>query len=198
MTTLIYTFEKFHNLKSNPAHEVGKAIIDLFNSKDVELIQLPVTYNCWDLLKEKIHEFNPEIVLGLGVAMGINKVKIEKIGLNFKHAEIPDNEGIKIQSEKISMNNSLAFETDIDILNFSDKLKEKGIPAEVSFHAGTYICNYAYYNCLSYLKDKKIKTLFIHVPASPKEVIELNSNIASFPTNLIAEGIFQILKETQL
>ena len=198
MKTLIYTFEKFHNLKSNPAHEVGKEIKDLFNSKNADLIQLPVTYDCWELLKNKIDDFNPEFILGLGVAMGINKVKIEKIGLNFKHAEIPDNEGIKIQSEKINANNQLAFETDIDILNFSDKLKERGIPAEISFHAGTYICNYAYYNCLNYLSDKKIKTLFIHVPASPKEVIELNANIASFPTNLIANGIFQILKETQL
>ncbi|MFA5061000.1 MAG: hypothetical protein WC494_01640 [Candidatus Pacearchaeota archaeon] len=198
MRTLIYSFEKFGNLNSNPTYEIGKEIKALSNSKEMELIQLPVTYKCWGLLKDKIDEFKPHFVLGLGVAIGTNKVKVEKIGLNYKHAEITDNEGIKLQSEKISINNKLALETNIDIFKFVNKLKEKGIPTEVSFHAGTYVCNYVYYSCLSYFDNKEMKTLFIHVPASPKEVIELNINTPSFPTSYIAKGIFQTLQETQI
>jgi len=73
-------------------------------------------------------------------------------------------------------------------------LKNKGVPAKISFNPGTYICNYTYFNCLQNIKDKDIETVFIHVPSSPKEVIELDIDIPTFPTYLIAEGLFDYLK----
>jgi len=194
MKILIYSFDRFQNLESNPAYEVGKEIFKKFNSKDVDLIQLPVTYNCWEMLKNKIMEFRPDFILGIGVAVSINSVKLEKIGLNYKHAEIPDNEDKKIILEKIDDSKNLSYDTSIDVLNFASKLKENGIPAEISFSAGTYVCNYTYYNCLQYLANTDAKILFIHVPVSPKEAITLNTSVACFPTDLIANGLFKILK----
>ncbi len=93
MRLLIYSFEKFHNLSSNPAYDVAKQIAEKFDSSDLELLQLPVTYDGWDVLRNKIDSFKPDFILGLGVAMGVNKVKVEKIALNYKHAGIPDNNG---------------------------------------------------------------------------------------------------------
>lgn len=197
MKVLVYSFERFHNLKSNPSYEVGKEIVKRFDPQSVRLIRLPVTYNCWGILRKEIDRFNPEFVLGLGVAMRISKVKVEKIALNYKYAGIPDNEGTRPECEKISCREGLALETEIDVLNLVNRLKEDGIPAEISFHAGTYVCNCLYFNCLRYLQDKKIKTLFIHVPASPEEVIGSNMDLASFPTYLIARGISLILSEAQ-
>ncbi|MEA3248717.1 MAG: hypothetical protein U9Q73_03370 [Nanoarchaeota archaeon] len=196
MKILTYSFEKFHTLKTNPAYEIGKIILKQFNSKNVDLIQLPVTYDCWEKLKEKIDEFKPNLVLGIGVAK-INKVKIEKIGLNYKHTESLDNNGNKTIMEKIDSSKDLAYETDFDILDFVEKLKNKKIPAEVSFNAETYICNYTYFNCLQYLKNTSIKTVFIHVPISPEEAIELNTDIPVFPPQLIANEIFNILSKME-
>jgi pyroglutamyl-peptidase len=193
MKILIYSFEKFQNLKNNHAYEVGKEITRKFNSKDVQLIKLPVNFNCWDILRNKIEEFKPDFVLGIGIAVGINKVKVEKVGLNYKHSEISDNEKTRATLEKINASKKLSYETNIDVLDFVDSLKKKEIPAEISFHAGTYVCNYTYYNCLEYVSDKNIKTLFIHIPASPKDTIELNLNVPCFPSSVIADGIFNIL-----
>ncbi len=194
MKTLIYSFEKFHNLKSNPAYDVSKEITEKFNSKEVKLVQLPVTFDCWDILETELNSFKPDFILGIGVAMGGIRVRLEKIGLNYKHADILDNKGVKFTLEKINPKEKLAYETEVDVLKFSESLKSKGIPNEISFCAGTYICNYAYYNCLHYVNNKKIKTLFLHVPSSPKEAIELNLNISVFPTALIANALYEILK----
>ena len=198
MKILIYSFEKFHNLENNPACEVGKRIVKKYNSKDVEFIKLPVTFKCWEILKNKITEFKPTFVLGIGVGRWTNRVKIEMIGLNYKHAEIPDNEGTKVSLEKINESKDLSYETKIDVLTFVDSLRNKEIPAETSFNAGTYVCNYVYYNCLEYFSNKDTKTLFIHIPISPKEAIKLNMNVATFPASLIANEIFNTLNEMQL
>lgn len=202
MKILIYSFEKFregfYDLKSNPAYEVGKELRNKFSNGNADLIQLPVTYDCWEILKNKIDEFKPDFVLGLGIAIELNKVRVEKIGLNYKHSEMPDNSGTKFADEKIIPSGELSFETTIDVLSFVNTLKNDGVPAEISFHTGTYICNYTYYSCLNYLFNKETKVLFIHVPASPKEVIELNADVASLPTGLIAEGIYQAVNEMQL
>ena len=153
-------------------------------------------------LKNKIKESKPDFILGIGVAIGINKLRIEKLGLNYKYAKIPDNKGKKAKAEKIEEKGKLAYETGINVLDFVDSLKQKQIPCEISFNAGTYVCNYAYYNCLNYInrennekKNKEIKTLFIHIPASPKEVIELGINAPSFPIEFISKGLYETLKE---
>src|SRR6056297_3010036 len=141
MKTLIYSFEAFKNLKSNPAYELSKNLIEKSNPDNIELIQLPVSYDCWSLLKNKIQEFQPNFILGIGVAVGINKLRIEKLGLNYKYAKIPDNKGKTAKAEKIEEKGKLAYETDINVLDFVDSLTQKQIPCEISFNAGTYICN---------------------------------------------------------
>ena len=46
MKTLIYSFEKFHKLNRNPAYELSKDLAEKLNSDNIELVQLPVSYDC--------------------------------------------------------------------------------------------------------------------------------------------------------
>lgn len=94
------------------------------------------------ILENKIQEFQPDFILGIGVEIGINKLKIEKIGLNYKHSNILDNRGKKAIAEKIYTSSELVYETDVDVIDFVNSLKQKQIPCEISFNQGTYICNY--------------------------------------------------------
>lgn len=190
MKILIYSYETFQNLKSNPAFDLAEALHKMFNSLDVELIKLPVTFDSWAMLKDKIDSFNPDFVLGLGVAVGRPKISIEKIGLNYKHANVPDNSGKIYSLEKIDLNKPLAYETNFDVQSLLEHFNKNEVPSEISFNADTYICNYHYYNCLSYLENTETKTLFIHVPASPKLVIDMNIKAPSFPTETIAKALF--------
>jgi len=132
MKILIYSFDKFQNLKSNPAYEVAEDIVKRFNSEDVVLVKLPVTYGCWDILRNKIDSFKPDFILGIGVAVGINRVRVEKIGINYKHANISDSEGKKEVVQKIDSSGDLAYETEVDVVSSVESLKNKGIPCDVS------------------------------------------------------------------
>lgn len=193
MKILIYSFEKCYKLKNNPAYEVGRIITKKFNSNDVELIQLPVTYKSWETLKQKMEEVEPDFVLGIGVSVGIKRVKIEQIGLNYRQIPMAENDGVKGEVEKIDVHKKLSYETSIDAAAFVSALKENGIPAELSYHAGTYVCNHNYYKCLHYIKDKNIKTLFVHVPVSPKEALRAKLKVKTFSSLLIANEMFDIM-----
>ncbi|MFH1946998.1 MAG: hypothetical protein ABIJ23_02480 [Candidatus Magasanikbacteria bacterium] len=57
MKLLIYSFEKFRNLKSNPGFAVAATLAKKYDAKDVNLVQLPVTHNCWNILKKKMDKF---------------------------------------------------------------------------------------------------------------------------------------------
>ncbi|MEK6894485.1 MAG: hypothetical protein AABX10_03410 [Nanoarchaeota archaeon] len=61
---------------------------------------------------------------------------------------------------------------------------------------GTYICNNAYFRCLKYIKDKNlnVKTVFVHVPLSPKEVNAIGIDAPSFPPALIGNALTDFLE----
>lgn len=66
-----------------------------------------------------------------------------------------------------------------------------GIPAAISYSAGTYVCNDVMYNLL-YLLDKKysgIKGGFIHVPFDTKQAIGRPITTPSMPIGTIAEAL---------
>ena len=44
-----------------------------------------------------------------------------------------------------------------------------GIPSQVSYSAGTYVCNDVLYTLLNKYKDKSVKVGFIHVPYSTEQ-----------------------------
>jgi pyroglutamyl-peptidase len=43
-------------------------------------------------------------------------------------------------------------------------LKAEGIPAALSLTAGAFVCNHIFYELQNALKDKDIKSGFVHVP----------------------------------
>ena len=75
-------------------------------------------------------------------------------------------------------------------------LKKLDIPCDLSFFAGTYICNNAYFRCLKLVSDKNLnsKTVFVHVPLSPKEVNTLGIDAPSFPPTLIGNALADFLE----
>lgn len=127
-----------------------------------------MTFESWNLLKEEIDSFSPDFVLGLGVAVGRPKVSIEKIGLNYMHANVPDNLGKIYSLEKIDLNKPLAYETKFDVQTLLEHLNKNEVPSEISFNAD-----------------------FIHVPANSKLIIDMNIKAPSLPTELIAKALYR-------
>ena len=91
-------------------------------------------------------------------------------------------------------NSPLAYETTVDSKRLLEHLNQNHIPTELSFFADTYFCNYLYYNCLNYCNEKDIRTIFLHIPLSPEEVINLNANLPSFPSDKIISALSTFLE----
>ena len=70
-----------------------------------------------------------------------------------------------------------------------DELRRHGIPSVLSFSAGTYLCNYAYY-IASYLLSKRNNTMFgfIHIPQASEYVVS-KANVPSLPFNFLVKAV---------
>ena len=71
------------------------------------------------------------------------------------------------------------------------KMKDAGIPAALSYTAGSYVCNYLMYTLL-YLIDKKfpgVRGGFIHVPYAMEQVVNKPLGTPSMDLHQIARGL---------
>jgi pyroglutamyl-peptidase len=68
---------------------------------------------------------------------------------------------------------------------------EAGVPAAVSYTAGTYVCNDIMYHLLHLLAAKypHIQGGFIHIPYSCEQVKNRSAGMPSLPLGLMAEGL---------
>lgn len=200
---LIFAFEKFDKLPSNPSVEVGKYLSHLTAENfAVQFETLPVVMksskkhaDAFSKLKHSMVAFQPHWIIGLGTSFR-PRVCVEEVALNRIDSPKPDNAGTVFRHQKISPSSPLALSTNVAVKKIVDVLKKSNVPAAVSYHADTYVCNWIYFKTLDYLQRKKskIKCVFIHVPLSPIEVNALDSNIPSFPPTLIAEALWAFLK----
>ena len=76
-------------------------------------------------------------------------------------------------------------------------LNDNGIPSAVSYHAGTFVCNYLMY-CLMNLIDTKYPNMrggFVHVPYSTEQVQNRTTPVPSMLLSEITRGL-EIIAET--
>lgn len=152
MKILISAFTPFNGRKSNTSNEVLKLL-----SNQYETILLETSYERAPIqLKDKINETDPDIVIMLGESNKCDDLVVERLAINFAEATIPDNDGRLLRHKKILNDGSDLIETKFDINIFSDQFK-------VSYHAGTFVCNYLYYQILNEYLNTPLKSIFIHL-----------------------------------
>ncbi len=200
---LVFAFNKFDKLPSNPSVAVGDHLTGLLSKNDaVQFDVLPTIMktrkgrsDAFTLLKKSIDSFRPDWIIGLGVASR-PRVSVEEIALNRVDSPKSDSAGTVFRHKPISPSSPLALSTSADVIKLSALLKSNGVPSTVSYFADTYVCNWIYFKTLDYLRVKKSKSkcVFIHVPLSPIEVNALDANVPSFPPRLIAEGLSKFWK----
>ena len=84
-----------------------------------------------------------------------------------------------------------AYFTSLPVKAMVQRMRDAGIPAAVSYTAGTYVCNYLLYTLL-YLIDKKYPNVrggFIHVPYAMEQVINKPLGTPSMDLRQIARGL---------
>jgi pyroglutamyl-peptidase len=166
MKILISGFKPFLGESLNPSERLAQEIQKKYST--ISTIVLPVEFQAaFNHLKKKILEISPDVIIMLGQAAGRKNISLEKIALNWRESSQPDEAGYIPETTFIEVGRELALMTNFPIDIVAEQLKQQGHPIEISFSAGTYVCNDLYFKALTEFSNKK--SIFIHVPLLPEQ-----------------------------
>ena len=148
MKILISGFKPFLGESLNPSERLVQEIQKKYST--ISTIVLPVEFQAaFNHLKKKILEISPDVIIMLGQAAGRKNISLEKIALNWRQSSQPDEVGYVPEATYIKNGCELATMTNFPIDIVAEQLKQQGHPIEISFSAGTYVCNDLYFKALT-------------------------------------------------
>jgi pyroglutamyl-peptidase len=197
MKTILMTgFGPFGNVEKNPSQALIEELnlsADLATNAQLKTEILPVIYgDAVDRIRALIHEHEPDFLISFGVAARRENVCPERVALNLKDTQQPDNAGNTPEGELIFSESPLAYFSNLPLLEIRDFLQIAGIPTEISNHAGAYICNAVFFAAAHEIETTGRTTEFgfIHIPLMPLEAAagELSTQkLANAVVDLIGE-----------
>lgn len=192
MKILVTGFDPFDKDIINPAYEAVKRLPDEIKEAKIIKLEIPTSFERSRIaIEEAIEKYSPDVILSIGQAGGRNEITIEKVAINLLEARIKDNDGYQPLDKPIKEDGETAYFTNLPIKGMVAHIKENNIPANISYTAGTFVCNSVMYNIL-YLIDKKfphIKGGFIHVPFLPEQAVLKNPIPSSMSLDMISKAI---------
>ena len=189
---LITGFEPFGGEEINPAYEAVKLLPDEIDGAKIIKLEIPTVFQKGvDAVYNAIQKYQPDYVLCIGQAGGRSQLTPEWVGINFRNARIADNEGNQPVQTPVIEGGPAAYFTMLPVFCMVEKMKENGIPASVSYSAGTYVCNDVMYSLLHYCHTefKNTKGGFMHVPYSTEQTVNHPSGTPGMSLKDIAKGI---------
>lgn len=174
MKILITGFDPFGGESINPALEAVKGMKDEIAGAQIIKLEIPTVFNkSIAKVREAMDREKPDVVLSIGQAGGRFAICPERVAINISDGRIADNEGYQPIDEPIFADGAPAYFTTLPVKAMVEAIKAKGIPAELSNTAGTYVCNHVMYGVLYHIsKDfPGVRGGFIHVPFIPQQVV---------------------------
>jgi pyroglutamyl-peptidase len=157
---LLTGFEPFGGDCHNPSEVIAKACA----SAKVAVRILPVDGSKIEaVLTKAVLETKPKVLLMLGLARGKTRLALEKVAVNWLEYRIPDNAGAIRQGEKMLETAPEALFNTLPLEVIQHGLTTKGIPFELSFSAGAFLCNQVFF--LARAKFPDLPSGFIHLPS---------------------------------
>ena len=185
---LITGFESWGDVPSNPTSELVEQLV----SDEVAGEVLPVSFKrAGERLENLIRELRPEAVLNLGLAPERPVIRVERVAINLIDARIPDNDGDQPVDVPIDPDGPTCYLSTLPTREIVEAIRREGIPAFLSYSAGTYLCNYVMYKTLRILDimGLRIPAGFIHVPYSSEMASKMNKPVPSLPLATIKRAV---------
>jgi len=136
-----------------------------------------------------------DYALHLGQAPGATGVQLEAIGINVRAAALDDPD----QPQPLVPHGPTAYQSQLPLAAWAAKLRQAGIPATVSYHAGTFLCNATLYltHYLSAQQGWPVRATFLHLPLTVSQAMHGDSGHprASMPSSIAADAVRLILEE---
>jgi pyroglutamyl-peptidase len=174
MRVLLTGFEPFGSHATNPSQEIVAMLAaraPRTGGRRVEL-QTAILQTEYDRAARRvaslIEELRPDAVVSLGVASKAEGICLERIALNLSDNELADNAGEIRLARQIVAEGPMVYFSTLPIDAMLKALRGADIPASISNHAGTYVCNHVFYTARHFLEKsrRKIPCGFIHVPVA--------------------------------
>jgi len=192
MKILVTGFDPFGGDKMNPAYEAVKLIPAEVAGATVIKEEIPTVFGkCGEVLDKLIEKHKPDAVLCVGQAGGYSAIAVEKIAVNLAEYRIPDNEKNQPSDEAIVKGGKAAYFASLPVKAMVKNIKDHGIPAKVTYSAGTFVCNDIMYRLLHMIDTKytQIRGGFIHVPFDTAQVVDRADGTPSMPVATIAKAL---------
>lgn len=134
-----------------------------------------------------------DVALHLGQAPGCGRIELESLAINCGRERHQRGE----DAWPLVPGGPAAYQSSLPLAKWAHMLRNEGIPAEVSHHAGTYLCNAVMYlsHHLAMEKGLGVEAAFLHLPLDPSQVVDACAALASLPVELTARGIRLILDD---
>ena len=172
-TLLLTYFGPFPGVPVNPTVALAEGAVRALNTARTDLrvvaCELPVSYNgSSTALRTALQDVQPDALISLGVAVGRDVVSLEQVAINLDSAGIEDNDGDQRCDEPIAPGGQEAYFSSLPVRASFERLHAAGEPVEISYTAGTYVCNHVFYEGQRISRELglSIPAGFVHVPAT--------------------------------
>ena len=189
---LLFGFEPFGGEEINPAQEVVRELAgERIAGHRVVPAELPVTFDgTMAALVEAIAREQPALVIGIGQADGRARISLERVAINLIDARIPDNAGAQPVDAPVIAGAPAAYFTTLPVKAMLAAMQSAGVPAELSFSAGSYVCNAAFFALMHLLatQHQSVRGGFIHIPYLPRQAAA-HAGAPSMELGTMSKGI---------
>lgn len=142
-----------------------------------------------------VDEVGPDLVIMLGEYGGRSMVTVERLAQNLNDCArygLADTAGVVLNGEPTAPDGPVAYHATVPVKAMVLAMRDRGIPADISDAAGTFVCNHLMYGMLHHIasNDLPIRAGWIHLPHLP-EVAALDRNLGepSMSVETAAAGV---------
>lgn len=182
---LLTAFAPFDGQTINPSWEMIKPL-DGTVIADVALtcVCLPVVFgDSVQELEQQIQKTAPAGVISFGQAGGRTSITPECIAINLDDARIADNAGNRPCGKRIIAHAPDGYFSTLPIKTITQNLQRANIPCQLSYTAGTFVCNHLFFGLQHLAKRYHItQSGFIHIPYLPSQATHNNAASMSLDT----------------
>jgi pyroglutamyl-peptidase len=169
MRVVLAGFGPFPGAPINPSELLVKALARRRRPALAGLTRIvrvfATTYSSVDRDLPKLFAQKPDIVLIFGVAGRRRHVCIETRARNAASPLFPDAAGHRPASTTIRAGGPSALTGTAPFSRLLAAVRANGLPARLSYDAGRYLCNYAYWRALQRASRGYPVVQFIHIPS---------------------------------
>ena len=183
---LITGFEPFGGEEINPSWEAVSRLPGEIGEYTLTKMRIPVVFGeAAEIVIAEAEKLCPDAVLCIGQAGGRGAITPELVGINLRHAAIPDNKGNQPKDEPIIKDGKAAYFSTLPVRKIAEAISSLGVASTVSYSAGAYVCNDLLYTLLSRFDGTKTKVGFIHIPYCAEQGKEPSMELSTIIKGLI-------------